>query len=232
MLYPGHFVSARGRGLRLCGLGLCGVGRKSMLLAGLLSLFAFLQPAGVSAKQILQGQGYVDPFGKAWQVSTIEHCTTLAYAEDVWNSHRVGGFPAGRRTFHRYKEEFDSGASKCTTPSKPIKYELVRVIDSAPLQWPLIGDREILPDRDSHHRQHGQPLCHRALRLPVRCRAERELGRGAPERPGAETCAMGVESPHGHEGGRKLEAARAKVLTSKVRITCTNEALPCKNLLP
>ncbi len=107
-------------------------------------MFVLVTPvSGNSLAEVFkQGRVHVDFFGKEWQVAQIEHCATLAYAEDVWNAHTDGGFPAGLHTFRKYKEEFDRGAPKCRTPPKPIQFELVRIIKRAFLPWPKVGNQE------------------------------------------------------------------------------------------
>lgn len=118
-----------------------------LLTAWLIIVLGTVGSSQSSAQVFKQGHVYVDPFGKQWQVAQIEHCATLAYAEDVWNAHRGnvhadGGFQSGLRTFRKYKVEFDGGAPKCRTPPKAIRFELVRVVKRAFLPWPNVGHQE------------------------------------------------------------------------------------------
>ena len=120
---------------------------KILLIAWLVIVLETIVSSNSLAEAFKQGRVYVDSFGKEWQVAQIEHCATLAYAEDVWNAHRGnahtdGGFLSGLHTFQKYKEEFDRGAPKCRTPPKPIKFELVRIIKQALLPWPNVGYQE------------------------------------------------------------------------------------------
>lgn len=115
---------------------------KILLFVCLIIALSSFASSNSRATLFKQGEVYVDPFGKEWQVARVEHCAKLVYAEDVWNAHRNGGFQAGFRTFQKYKEELDGGAPKCRTPPKPIKFELVRIIKHAFLPWPGVGDQE------------------------------------------------------------------------------------------
>lgn len=115
---------------------------KFLLVAWLVIVLETVVSGNSLAEVFKQGRVYVDSFGKEWQFSQIEHCATLAYAEDVWNAHTDGGFLSGRHTFRKYKEEFDRGAPKCRMPPKPIKFELVRIIKRAFLPWPNVGYQE------------------------------------------------------------------------------------------
>ena len=116
--------------------------RKFPLIAWFVFVLVTLVSGNSLAEVFEQGRVHVDFFGKEWQVAQIEHCATLAYAEDVWNAHTDGGFPAGLHKFRKYKEEFDRGAPKCRMPPKPIKFELVRIIKRAFLPWPKVGYQE------------------------------------------------------------------------------------------
>jgi hypothetical protein len=120
---------------------------KILLIAWLVIALETVVSSNSLAEVIKQGRVYVDSFGKEWQVAQIEHCATLAYAEDVWSAHRGnvhtdGGFLSGLHIFQKYKEEFDRSAPKCRTPPKPIKFELVRIIKQAFLPWPNVGHQE------------------------------------------------------------------------------------------
>ena len=116
--------------------------RKILFTAWFVFVLVTLVSGNSLAEVFKQGRVYVDFLGKEWQVAQIEHCATLAYAEDVWNAHTDGGFPAGLHTFRKYKEEFDRGAPKCRIPPRPIKFELVRFIKRGFLPWPKVGDQE------------------------------------------------------------------------------------------
>jgi hypothetical protein len=116
--------------------------RKILLIAWLVIVLETIVSGNSLAEVFKQGRVHVDFFGKEWQVAQIEHCATLAYAEDVWNAHADGGFQSGLYTFRKYKEEFDRGAPKCRMPPKPIKFELVRIIKRAFLPWPNVGYQE------------------------------------------------------------------------------------------
>ncbi len=115
---------------------------KILLIAWLVIVLETIVSSNSLAEAFKQGRVYVGSFGKEWQVAQIEHCATLAYAEDVWNAHTDGGFPAGLHKFRKYKEEFDRGAPKCRMPPKPIRFELVKIIKRAFLPWPNVGYQE------------------------------------------------------------------------------------------
>ncbi len=116
--------------------------RKILFIAWFMFVLVTLVSGNSLAEVFRQGRVHVDFFGKEWQVAQIEHCATLAYAEDVWNAHTDGGFLSGLHTFRKYKEEFDRGAPKCRMLPKPIKFELVRIIKRAFLPWPNVGYQE------------------------------------------------------------------------------------------
>ncbi len=116
--------------------------RKILFTAWFVFVLEILVSGNSLAEVFKQGRVHVDFFGKEWQVAQIEHCATLAYAEDVWNAHTDGGFRSGLHKFRKYKEEFDRGAPKCRMPPKPIKFELVRIIRRAFLPWPNVGYQE------------------------------------------------------------------------------------------
>ncbi len=121
--------------------------RKLTLIVWLVIALAPVVSGNSLAEVYRDGGVYVDSFGKEWQVARIEHCATLAHAEDVWNAHRGnvhtdGGFKSAFLTYQRYKKEFDRGAPKCRKPPKPIKFELVRIVKHAFLPWPNVGHHD------------------------------------------------------------------------------------------
>ena len=123
------------------------MGLKLVLFGWLVIALASVAAANSLAEMYREGEVYVDTFGKEWQVARIEHCATLAHAEDVWNAHRGnvhtdGGYMSGFLTYQRYKVEFDKGSPKCRKPPKPIKFELVRIVKHAFLPWPNVGHQE------------------------------------------------------------------------------------------